>query len=72
MKSNLFTKKGNAAGFTSDGRTVSGSYSAKIKGWKVWTKEYAMDLKIFGTAAQADEYAASLIDPKKTEELRWW
>ena len=72
MKSNLFSKKGNTAGFTSTGRPVAGYYSAKTKCWKVWTDEYARDTRNFGTAKEADTYARSLIDPVKTEELKWW
>lgn len=71
-KSELFSKKGNAAGFTATGRTVSGCYSAKAQCWKVWTDEYARDTRNFGTPQEADAYARSLVDAAKTEELKWW
>ena len=70
--SEFFSKKGNAGGFTSDGRTVSGGYSPKVKAWKVWTDEYARDVRHFPTAAEADAHARKLIDPVVTEKKKWW
>ena len=71
-KSELFSKKGNTAGFTANGRAVCGCYSAASKAWKVWTDEYARDTRNFASPAEADTYARSLMDAAKTKQLKWW
>jgi hypothetical protein len=71
-KSALFSKKGNAAGFTSAGLTVSGCYSSKAKCWRVWTDLLCRDARAFSTPQEADAYARTLIDATKTSELKWW
>jgi len=73
-KSELFNKRGNAAGFTAEGRAVCGCYRARSKAWEVWTEaaEAAKDARKFETPEEADAYARSLMDVVKTEELKWW
>jgi hypothetical protein len=70
-KSALFSKKGNAAGFTKNGATVAGCYT-KAKSWAVWTDEQGRDVRHFCTPQEADAYARTLIDATKTSELKWW
>ena len=68
----MFTAKGNTAGFTAQGRPVCGKYFPKSKSWKVWTDEFERDRRSFATKAEAESFAATLIDTAKTTELAWW
>lgn len=74
-KSQLFSKRGCVAGFTAGGQEVSGCYLAKSKSWKVWIGTATLignNCRTFGSAAEADAYAITLIDTAKTAELKWW
>jgi hypothetical protein len=77
--SKSMTKKGNALGFTAKGDTVC-CQGRKDGSWKILCSvghACSLDLadprtQTFATKQQAAEYALSLIDPAKTEELKWW
>lgn len=71
------SKKGNAVGFTAAGRTVCGEFSRKANVWRVWSQGEFVSLtntnrQSFTTLTAAREYAASLVDDAKTNELKWW
>lgn len=72
--SRLFTRRGNVAGFTAEGKSVTGEYRAKVKAWRVWIGPISNlgECHTFATAADADAFAESQIAPVKTEELKWW
>lgn len=69
--SNFFCAKGNVAGFTAQGRNIVGK-RRKDGSWQVWTDEHCRDAQTFATATDADSYVASIMDQKKTNELKWW
>jgi hypothetical protein len=68
--SRLFGCRGNVAGFDAAGRPVMGAKTGA--GWRVWRLSQAQDIRTFATAAEADTYAESLIDPQQTEQRKWW
>lgn len=68
------TKKGNAVGFTATGETVTGQYLSKSKCWAINVTGLLIDTRNrrFADLADAKQYAATLIDAAKTNELSWW
>ena len=71
----IITKKGNVVGMDEEGRSICGKYEAKSKSWKVWRDGMGLadeQTRSFGTRCEAEDYALSIVDRKKTATLRWW
>ena len=71
-----FTTRGNAVGFTAKGETIVGKRDSGTGRYSIWldTTFSMLDSRTrrFDTLVEARNYAASLIDQTKTEELAWW
>lgn len=74
----IFSRKGNAIGFTAAGHTVCGQ-RRKDGSYRVWAQS-ADDalaltnptLRAFATMTDARAYALSLIDAQTTACMKWW
>ncbi len=69
------TRRGNAVGFTSDGRTVCGGYCKAVRAWQVWIDgpvSVSATRRLFSEKPDAIAHARTLVDSAVTARLAWW